>query len=233
MDVVLAIRKVLKEKAQPKIAASAVRFFKESIECYGVKTPDVRSLAKETFKTMKHFSKEDVFEACEQLWQSGNHEEGLVACFWSDAVAKQLAPSDFEILERWIDLYVSNWALCDTFCNHTIGKFLIKFPEFLPRIKKWTVHKNRWMRRAASVSLIVPARQGDFMNEILEIASLLLEDQDDLVQKGYGWLLKVAAEHHLEVVFEFVLQNKRKMPRTALRYAIEKMPSQMKKKAMS
>jgi len=88
------------------------------------------------------------------------------------------------------------------------------------------------MRRAAAVSLIVPARRGKFLTEIFQIADLMLPDNDDMVQKGYGWMLKVASQSHEQEVFEYVISNKRVMPRTALRYAIEKMPPELKTIAM-
>jgi len=78
----------------------------------------------------------------------------------------------------------------------------------------------------------VPARKGAFLEECLEIASLLLEDGDDLVRKGYGWMLKEASRTHQDEVFAFVIQHKARMPRTALRYAIEKMPPERKRLAM-
>ena len=88
------------------------------------------------------------------------------------------------------------------------------------------------MRRAAAVSLIVPAKNGRFLAEALAIADLLLTDTDDLVQKGYGWLLKEASREHTDGVFCYVMANKQQMPRTALRYAIERMPKDLKAEAM-
>ena len=89
------------------------------------------------------------------------------------------------------------------------------------------------MRRASAVALIIPARKGKFLNEIIAIADILLLDKDDLVQKGYGWMLKASSEAHQKEVFEYVMKNKDKMSRTALRYAIEKMPKNLKTKAMA
>ena len=66
----------------------------------------------------------------------------------------------------------------------------------------------------------------------MEIASILLLDEDDLVQKGYGWMLKAASESHRQEIFEFMMGRKDIMPRTALRYGIEKMPPEMRKKVM-
>ena len=88
------------------------------------------------------------------------------------------------------------------------------------------------MRRASAVSLIVPAKHGRFLKESIEIVDLLLTDKDDIVQKGYGWLLKEASRKHTDEVFAYVMKNKRQMPRTALRYAIELMPKELKAEAM-
>ena len=113
-----------------------------------------------------------------------------------------------------------------------MGEFIEMYPTYLNELKNFAGSYNRWMRRAAAVSLILPARKGKFIQDILEIADLLLTDTDDLVQKGYGWMLKAASQSQQQVIFEYVMQNKNNMPRTALRYAIEKMPSELKKQAM-
>jgi 3-methyladenine DNA glycosylase AlkD len=88
------------------------------------------------------------------------------------------------------------------------------------------------MRRASAVSLIIPAKHGKFLEDVIGIASLLLTDADDMVQKGYGWLLKEASRKHTSEVFAFVMKNQKQMPRTALRYAIELMPKELKVEAM-
>lgn len=99
-------------------------------------------------------------------------------------------------------------------------------------MKKWPSSKNRWMRRASAVTLIYSARKGTHLDNIFNTANILLLDKDDLVQKGYGWMLKEASKSSLEEVFQYVINNKNKMPRTALRYAIEKMSDKYKKAAM-
>ena len=192
----------------------------------------VSKISKEYFQTIKEAPKTEIFARCEELWQSGLLEESFIACNWSYFVHKKYDPSDFKLFERWIDLYISNWASCDTFCNHTIGEFLEMYPENISELKRWAISPNRWMRRASAVSLIIPARHGKFPDDIFEIADLLLLDSDDLVQKGYGWMLKAASQSHQKEVFDYVVSKKAIMPRTALRYAIEKMPSELKAKAM-
>jgi len=230
--IIKKIRQELKNRADEKTKKSFRRFFKDEIKSYGVKVPVVQKLAKEFFKEIKDFSKKEIFEMCEELWQSGFIEESFVACNWSYSVCKNYKPGDFKIFEKWINNYIDNWASCDTFCNHTVGEFIEMYPGYLVQLKKWTKSKNKWMRRASAVSLIVPAKKGKFLKDIFEISDILLLDKEDMVQKGYGWMLKVASQAHQKEVFDYVMKNKSVMPRTALRYAIEKMPKEFKIKAM-
>jgi 3-methyladenine DNA glycosylase AlkD len=226
------VRQELKKNADDKTRLNSQKFFKEEITTYGVKSHLIHQISKELFKELATESKSSIFDICETLWKSGYFEDAIVACNWSYFLHKKFEQADFNVFEKWISRYVSNWATCDTFCNHTVGEFIEMFPEFLSGLKAFTRSDNRWMRRAAAVSLIVPARNGKFLADIFEIADLLLVDKDDMVQKGYGWMLKAASQAHQQAVFEYVVRNKAVMPRTALRYAIEKMPPEMKAIAM-
>ena len=232
-EVIGNLRQDLQENVDAKTMQTSQNFFKEKISFYGVKVPLVHKISREHFKGISKLPKEEVFRLCEELWQSGIIEESFVACNWSYYVRKDYKPEDFEVFSRWINNYVNNWASCDTLCNHTLGEFLMMYPEYVKQLKTLTSSPNRWMRRAASVSLIIPARKGLFLNDILEIARLLLHDPDDLVQKGYGWMLKAASEANQKLVFDFVVRHKQGMPRTALRYAIEKMPDELRREAMA
>lgn len=82
------------------------------------------------------------------------------------------------------------------------------------------------------MSLIVPAKRGMFLSDVFQIADQLMDDKDDMVQKGYGWLLKEASRLHQQEVLDYVVRNKERIPRTALRYAIELMPPDLKSEAM-
>lgn len=228
------LRQILKDSIDPKTLQSSDRFFKpgEQAKVYGIKMTDVTKIAKEFYKEIDGQPKTQIFELCEQLWQSGYLEEAVIACEWAYSLRKKYAPEDFEVFERWLSVYVDNWASCDTLCNHTIGTFVEQYPQYISRLKAWTKSDNRWVRRGAAVTLIIPARKGLFFGDILEIATSMLCDRDDMVQKGYGWMLKAASQAYCEEVFNFVVANKSTMPRTALRYAIEKMPTDMRVEAM-
>ncbi len=188
-----------------------------------------------------------------------SYEEHGVAFSWAGRLNAQFEPADFLVLERWLRNYVSNWAACDTLCGGPFGDFLIRFPKFLPTVRKWAKSENRWLRRASAVTLIpalktepeihhqgTKAQRGTgrgevpeagtrsrYVSQAYQTADILLLDEDDMVQKGYGWMLKELANRRPREVFEFVLARRDRMPRTALRYAIEKMPAAWKKQAMA
>ncbi len=233
MDPIIAqIRHELETLANPEIQTSSKRYFKEEIRCYGVKTAPVIALAKKYWKEVKTRQKSEIFALCEDLYQSGYMEESFIVSQWTHALSSRYEREDLAVFGRWIDMYITNWASCDGFCNHTVGDFIEQYPECTDELKGWTQSENRWMRRASAVSLIVPAKGGKFLKESIEIADLLLTDTDDMVQKGYGWLLKEVSRKHTDEVFAYIMKNKRLMPRTALRYAIELMPKELKAEAM-
>jgi 3-methyladenine DNA glycosylase AlkD len=233
MDMIIErIQQELRALADPEIRKTSQRFFKDDITCYGIKTAGVMAIAKKYWKEVKGRPKLEIFTLCEDLYQSGYMEESFIVSNWAHALSGRYEKEDLAVFRRWIDTYITNWASCDGFCNHTMGDFIEQYPEYTEELKRWTRSENRWMRRAAAVSLIVPAKHGKFLKESLEISDLLLTDMDDMVQKGYGWLLKEASRKHTSEVFSYVMMNKRVMPRTALRYAIELMPEDLRSEAM-
>ena len=233
MDPIIAqIREELQSQADPHMRKTSQRFFKEEIRCYGMKTATVIAIAKKYWKQVKNRPKPEIFSLCEDLYRSGYLEESFIVSSWAHALSERFEPEDMAIFRYWIATYITNWASCDGFCNHAMGDFIERYPEYTNELKRWTKSENRWMRRAAAVSLIVPAKRGKFLEDAIEIAGLLLTDSDDLVQKGYGWLLKEASRKHREEIFAYVMKNKKLMPRTALRYAIELMPKEMRAEAM-
>ena len=232
-NIINEIRQEIIRNADEKTKSSGERFFKEPVKLHGLKSAVTERIAKEYFTRIKGNSKSEIFELCEELWESGYLEEAGIACNWSYYIRKEYEPDDIKLFEKWIGSYITNWASCDKFCNHTVGTFVEMFPVRITYLKKWAKLTNRWMRRASAVSLIVPARKGLFLNDILEIADILLPDKDDMVQKGNGWMLKSAGEVYQNQVFDYVMKNKAVMPRTSLRYAIEKMPEVLKLLAMA
>ena len=232
-DVLGGIRSELKQAADEKTKISFTRFFKEEVYFYGVKSAIVDKIASKYFLEIKSLGKKEILALCEELLKSDYSEESAIAFNWSYRLHQEFLPEDFALFEKWLNKYVNNWAKCDTLCNHTIGSLVERYPQYIANLKQWTKSDSRWLRRAAAVTLIIPAKEGKFLTDIFEIADSLLKDPDDLVRKGYGWMLKEASLKHQSAVFDYVMKNKSVMPRTALRYAIEKMPPELRRQAMS
>lgn len=226
------VRRELSAASDEEKRQAGLRYFREEVKLYGISASTVKQIARENYALIRMRPRQEILELCDSLWQSGMMEESFVACMWSEKLAGKLITDDFRWLERWVHNYVGNWASCDTLCNHTIGDFIQDYPEYISELKQWARAENRWVKRAAAVTLIVPARKGKFLSDIFEIAEILLVDRDDMVQKGYGWMLKEASKPHQRQVFDFVMRHKAVMPRTALRYAIEKMPQDLRAQAM-
>ena len=231
-EILIRLRNELRTSVDATTLASFQRFFKETVKCYGVKTGTVEKIADKYWKEVKSLDKQAIFDLCEDLFRSDYTEEAFVVSSWVPKLTDKFELSDLILFKRWIENYINNWAKCDSFCNHTVGNFVERYPESVGDLINWTASTNRWLKRAAAVSLIVPAKHGQFLTEVFKISDRLLIDKDDMVQKGYGWLLKEASRLHQKEVFQYVLRNKAIMPRTALRYAIELMPKELKTEAM-
>jgi 3-methyladenine DNA glycosylase AlkD len=221
--------------ASPERKKAIEFFFKHEIAAYGVNSPDTQAIGRMVIQKLKaeKWPKARVFALAEQLFKNKWIEESLLACQIVYAYKKDYVIDDFGIFEDWIKAYIDNWAECDTFCNRTIGEMLIRFPHLSEKVKVWALDDSLWVRRAAAVSFIYPAKKNLLVEVQWEIALLLLEDREDMVQKGYGWMLKVLSQQRQNEVFQFVCKYKDRMPRTALRYAIEKMPESLRKEAMA
>jgi 3-methyladenine DNA glycosylase AlkD len=226
------IRLDLKAATDEKTQKSFQRFFKEQVKYYGVKTDVVGKIAKKYWLQVKTLDKQVIFGLCEELFRSDYTEEAFVVSFWLPNYIDCLERGDLVTFKRWIESYINNWAKCDGFCNHTIGDLIQKYPQTAAEVKSWAKSQNRWLKRASAVSLIVPAKKGMFLKDAFEICDVLLMDGDDMVQKGYGWLLKEESRVHQKEVFDYVVLHRATMPRTALRYAIELMPKELKLEAM-
>jgi 3-methyladenine DNA glycosylase AlkD len=233
MSTLLAeLRAELLANTDPHTSQIAHCFFKEEIKNYGVKTPTVRKIAKKYWQQAKNLPKGEIFDLCEELYRSGVMEDAFVVADWLPSYICHLDAEDIYTFRRWIDTYITNWAECDSFCNHTVGDLIQKYPQIVEEVKSWAKSGNRWLRRASAVSFIVPAKKGLFLADAFEICDMLLLSGDDLVQKGYGWLLKEESRVHQKEVFDYVIARRDVMPRTALRYAIELMPKELKVVAM-
>lgn len=226
------LRKDMKKNIDLRYKKGSENFFREKIKSYGVRTPIVRNIARKYFKEIKNSNKRHIFNLCEELLKTNYNEEATIAFSWCYEIRERLEKEDFKTFESWVKRYLTNWAMVDDFCTHSVGFLVMKYPELIKNLKEWTKSDNLWVRRASAVTLIHCVKRKSHLDESFIISNILMNDKEDLVRKGYGWLLKEASNNYQKEVFDYVIKNKNKMPRTALRYAIEKMPEKLRFEAM-
>nr|MBN2276630.1 DNA alkylation repair protein [candidate division Zixibacteria bacterium] len=231
--IIKKIREEIKKLERPENMIDAQQFSKEALtNRYVLKAAVIRKASNRLFGEIKNQSKNDILGICDEILESDLRYRRFFAFEWAGKLHEVYSVSDFARFERWLKKYVDNWGTCDHIGIGILGPMVLRFPELTVRIKKWTSSKNRWVRRASAVALIIPVRNGCLLEDVFLTADILLEDQDDMVQKGYGWMLKESCKAFQGEVFSYVMKNKKYMPRTSLRYAIEKMPRNLKQQAM-
>jgi 3-methyladenine DNA glycosylase AlkD len=232
-EMIKALLDEIKAADKPANRVNYQRFFKEKLEHpIGLRTSVLRTISTRGFRRVKAFDKDTVLYLCDHLLASRERYMRFFAFEWAGKLESRCERSDLARFERWLDHYVGDWADCDGLCCGVIGPLVARFPALSSRTGKWTRSRNLWRRRAAAVSLIVPVRRGLLIDEALRTADALIADSEDLVQKGYGWMLKEAGACFFPKVEAFVMARRGEMPRTALRYAIEKWPAAKRTQAM-
>jgi 3-methyladenine DNA glycosylase AlkD len=233
-DLLSEIRAELDRLADPRAADRAQRFFKDQhVEHQGVTAPQIQRVARDFYPRVKKMSVADRDRLCTALWASPNHEEGALVCYLYRRFAKQCGAREFALFTRWLDRYVKNWAHTDGLSLWLLGASIANDAALIDKLDAWTHAKNRWKRRAAAVALVYSAKRGEHTRPILRIAAPLIEDQDDMVQKGVGWLLKETYPKRPAEVVRFLIARRAKTTRLVLRYAAEKMTAADKARVLA
>ncbi len=225
-DVAGKARAGLAAAADPVKARGAERYFKETVKCYGVAAPEVRALASELYGRIKStWTFDDAVGLCDILFAAPELEAKAVGGLILARFKKAYTPALFSKVKSWLvrDL-LDNWASVDGFCTDAMGAFLREYPAFVEKIKAWAFHPNRWVKRASLVSFIKPARKGEFLPAVYEISASVFPVDDDLIHKANGWLLREAGKTDPARLERFLLAHGPAIPRTTLRYAIERFP---------
>ena len=220
--------------SDPRVAQSAQSFFKDQrLQHRGVTAPQIQSIARDIFPRVKKLPTTERDRLCTALWATRNHEEGALVCYLYRRFAKQCGAREFTLFTRWLDRYVDNWALTDGLSLWLLGASIANDATLIDKLDSWTRSKKRWKRRAAAVALVYSAKRGERTRAILRIAAPLIEDGDDMVQKGVGWLLKETYPKKSAEVVRFLLAKRAKTTRLVLRYAAEKMTAPDKARVLS
>ncbi len=223
--------KLLREKSSPERAIQQRKFFKtgkgeygEGDKFIGVCVPDIRLIAKEL--------KDVELIELEKLLRSDINEERLLALLISVQSFKKDKNNRKDIYDFYIRnrKYINNWNLVDASVEHVIGGYL--FDKDKEILYKFANSTDLWERRIAIVSTFHFIRKNKF-EDTLKIAEILMYDNHDLIHKATGWMLREVGKRDVETLEKFLDRYARKMPRTMLRYSIEKFSDEKRKYYMS
>jgi 3-methyladenine DNA glycosylase AlkD len=227
---------ILKKSGNPKDAAGARAYFKEydQVYFYGVKSPLQQKIERELYSLVKgHWDVSDAFQFCSLLIRHKFHECKNVGILLLSRYHRNFPKTSFQEADEWLsDNYCGSWALVDALCPLILTPSLLKYPGELARLKRWSKSKNLWLRRASVVTLIPLARHGEFLNTSYQFVMNLSKDEEDLIHKATGWLLREAGKTDPARLQQFLLTKGTCLPRTTVRYAIERFPKQTQQRLL-
>lgn len=224
-ELVERIRADLRRMGNARVRDAIDRFFapEQPVMSYGVASPDLKRMAQAVYREVKPWPAAERDRLCTELWMGNTNEEGALVCYVYRRFAKSCGAPEFQVFTRWLDRYVDNWGHTDGLSLWLLGASIANDSSLIRALDAWTRSKNRWKRRAAAVALVPSARRGLHTREIFRIAAPLIPDEDDMVRKGVGWLLKETYPKKSAEVMEFLMPRRGEASRLVLRYAAEKM----------
>ena len=217
---------LLQKSSNKKTAQQSKKYFKphEEIYFYGVSAPELRELTRALYAEVKNeWSITEAMQFCGKLITSRYLEAKALGIFLLARFHQSFEKSLFEKAKSWLRKnHCANWAATDALCMYVIGPLLNAYPSLAPNLLKWSRSKNLWVRRASASSLVSLARQGEHLDLAYQIAEQLFPDKEDLIHKATGWLLREAGKTDPTRLQSFLLKHGLSIPRTTLRYAIER-----------
>ena len=226
------IRRVLVNGASAPHSAEVEWFFKNEVKSRGWYTHELRKLAVRFRRTIIAESGVPfLLEVADRLFRGDVLEEKVFAVLMLQGIVGEFGRPQFKLFESWLDR-ISSWADHDGLVHYLLGPMIAADAALLARPLRWAKARDRWHRRAAAVSLIHRTRQHKNFDHIQRVTEMLLADDDDMVQKGLGWLLREAAKFNREQTVEYLMTIRQRAPRLVLRTACETLPPAMKERVL-
>ncbi len=223
------IQRALREYARPDAAETAAWFFKagpgeygEGDQFLGVKVPNTRKVAKR--------ARNVPWDAVPELLESPWHEERLCGLvMWTYRFPKADPPEQEAIVRSYLTMThrINNWDLVDSSAHKILGPWLIANPEHEGILDKLAVSEMLWERRIAIISTFAFFKEERF-EPSMRMAETLVHDEHDLIHKAVGWTLREVGKRAFDLEVAFLDRHYENMPRTMLRYAIEKFPEPLR-----
>jgi 3-methyladenine DNA glycosylase AlkD len=223
------IRRVLKDGGSAPHSEEVQRFFKEVVKSRGWYTAELRKFAVCFRRSIARERGTDfLVRVADELFLGQILEEKAMAVFLLEKQTDSFGDREFKLFNSWIDR-ISSWSDHDSLVHCLLSPMVAANPAHCREVFLWAKSPNRWRRRAACVALIRGARAQKFFPEIVRLSNQLLRDEDDMVQKGLGWLLRETAKADAERTVPYLVKIQKKAPRLVLRTACETLPDATRK----
>ena len=208
-------------------------FFKDEIKSHGWYTAKLRTVAVRFRRRIrKEFGLDFLLRVADKLFAGRVLEEKVFAVFLLEKMTDEFGDTEFRLFESWLPR-ISSWADHDALVHYLIAPMIASKPDRAGRVFRWAKSRDHWHRRAACVALIQGTRLRMFSDEIKRLSDLLLSDEDDMVQKGLGWLLRETAKADAKRTVPYLISIRGRAPRLVLRTACETLPASTRKKILS
>ena len=228
------IRRVLKDGGSAPHSEDVQHFFKEAVKSRGWYTAELRKFALRFQRTIvRERGMDFLVQVADDLFSGQILEEKVMAVFLLEKQTGNLGDKEFQIFASWLDR-VSSWADHDALAHYLLAPMVAAEPALSRQVFLWAKSPNRWRRRAACVALIRGARERRFFAEIARLSNQLLqnEEEDDMVLKGLGWLLRETAKADAKRTVPYLMKIRKNAPRLVLRTACEALPVTTRKQVL-
>ncbi len=228
------IRRVLKDGGSAEHAVGVRWFFKEEIKSHGWYTAALRKAAVQVRRSIvRERGMDFVVQVANELFSGRVLEEKVFAVFLLEKQTQNFGDAEFRLFASWLDR-VSSWADHDALVHDVLAPMVAADPSRCREVFRWAKSPNRWRRRAACVALIRGTRERQFFRQIVRLSNQLLqnEDEDDMVQKGLGWLLRETAKADPTRTVLYLMKIRKNTPRLVLRTACETLPAAARKRVL-
>ncbi len=226
------IRRVLKDGGSAPHSEEVQWFFKEEVKSRGWYTAELRKVAVRFRRTLvREQGMPFLIAVADKLFTGRILEEKIFAVFLLENQTHLLTDREFRLFASWLDR-VSSWADHDGLAHSLLAPMVKARPARSREVFRWAKSRNRWRRRAACVALIRGARERKFVAETVRLTKLLLDDEDDMVQKGLGWLLRETAKYDPKRTVPYLMTIRDRAPRLVLRTACETLAADRRKRVL-
>lgn len=227
------IRCALRDGGSVEHAAGVQWFFKEEIKSHGWYTAALRRAVRGCRREiLREHDFEFLTEVADDLFRGNILEEKIAGVFLLEALDPHFGDREFRLFESWLDR-ISSWADHDGLVHGLISPMVAARPARAKKVFQWAKSKNRWRRRAACVALIRGARAKILFPEIVKLSDRLLSDEDDMVQKGLGWLLRETAKFDAKRTVPYLMKIRDCASRLVLRTACETLPAAIRRRILA